>query len=334
MRKAACWTTPARAIHWFVLGLGALCALSGCPLVVDLEEFSAAPEAPPPLSHPCDALATNRKTTGKGPFMLLVRYPSAGCSWMDETEVTVEQYRAWLTSGSFSTVARVECQWKTEATSPTQNLAEACGGTLVDKESAPFFDEKPIRCVDWCDAVLFCDWAGKRLCYGGMGVNDQIPVGAPAEWRFACSARDERTNSSLPGKDEMACNIDQNTLGCPAGSGSATACGPSQGGVFGDCRAAPDLPFDLSGNVREWIDLCSPGSGPEPPCYQYGGSYLDPPEQTACLSRRVVPRKTRDAQTGFRCCASLTADEESRVPGLREASASLHVESVFHRDGK
>lgn len=99
------------------------------------------------------------------------------------------------------------------------------------------YEDHPMNCVDWEQAIVFCDWAGGRL-----------PT--EAEWEYA--ARGGGRDVTYPwGEAEATC--DRAVMadpgedpGCDAGR-TWTGCSKSPAGdtLQGLC--------DMAGNVREWV---------------------------------------------------------------------------------
>jgi len=73
--------------------------------------------------------------------------------------------------------------------------------------------------------------------------------------------------------------------------------------------------YDVLGNVREWVRACmkvpNDASGN---CLAAGGSFIDDLADLTCNTVDAIPRSTRDALTGFRCCASLNTAETAKLP--------------------
>ena len=111
-----------------------------------------------------------------GPTMVNV-----GSFCIDSTEVTNAQYAQFLS-------ASVTPQ------SVTGNPSQcAFNASYVPSSDWPATgkDDVPVVYVDWCDALAFCSWAGKRLCGRiGGGANDynEHDVAFVSQWYHACSA--------------------------------------------------------------------------------------------------------------------------------------------------
>jgi formylglycine-generating enzyme len=289
-------------------GLLSLLFVSGsCQLVGGYEEFERSrPIAaePAPKVRPCAALRdesggakTSTDPSLRDVVLLLVDDPYGTCFWMDETEVTAGQYREWLSAlgaGSPKWTEVDGCDWKAldaKAFDPDNQPAEACPATAASG-SPPFDGDQPMRCVDWCEAAAYCKWAGKRLC----------KVRSPSdEWRIACSAGYTEEFPFDPSTPGGACNYGQ--VSCSVG------CGTRAVRKEESCRPAPDYPYDLGGNVEEWVDDCY-GFGDTSFCGLRGGSYLTQEDKLKC-SHGVEGelRDARDPRVGFRCCADLTTQE-------------------------
>ncbi len=134
---------------------------------------------------------------------------------MSATEVTVEQYRQCVASGSCTEpgVCEVYANWGVEAR-----------------------DFHPVNCVDWNQAVAFCKWAGGRLP-------------SEAEWEYA--ARGGGREIDFPWGDEIAtCEYAVMTVnnqhGCEMHRTFEVCSKPVGNTVQGLC--------DMAGNVSEWVE--------------------------------------------------------------------------------
>ncbi len=93
---------------------------------------------------------------------------------IDSTEVSFADYRASLAVADVSAPLRPGCAWNTSFEIMSEVIGEP--------------KNHPIRGVDWCDAVAYCEWAGKRLCGrigGGSVTYDEF---ADAIRASACAA--------------------------------------------------------------------------------------------------------------------------------------------------
>src|SRR5208337_33032 len=99
-------------------------------------------------------------------------------------------------------------------------------------QGLPFDPQKPIRCVDWCDAQAFCTAArGGRLCYRVASGGSAQPENKNNEWPSACSNSDT-TEWPWGNPDAGVCNLGQPPQGCGT---SGFSCGPAEVGTFGAC---------------------------------------------------------------------------------------------------
>ncbi len=269
-------------------------------------------EAPPPPPHPCTPLPLQKLDDAGRSIMSRVDYPGSGtaspCGWIDRTEVTVERYRQWLQATDPKTWDPTSCGWKREASDPENNSA-LCQPALWPNEQKSFDPDKPIRCIDWCDAEAFCRFEGKRLCtdndsHGTFGVKDEV-----REWRVACT---NGFTTVFPWGNDPArggCNIGQTLDNC---TGTQIYCGPFPVDNNPGCVNQRGV-LDLIGNVAEWVEPCYPGdagSGPVP-CLTLGGGYDG--ANLGCGNQVPFPNDSRQPNVGFRCCASLTTEEQALI---------------------
>lgn len=87
-----------------------------------------------------------------------------GTYCVDSTEVTGRQYLEFLAAKAGDTSGQpVDCSWNTTF-EPAADIDP---------------NEYPVAFVDWCDALAYCTWAGKRLC-GKIGGGPLPKASIPA----------------------------------------------------------------------------------------------------------------------------------------------------------
>ncbi len=232
---------------------------------------------------------------------------AAGAFVMDTYEITNAEYQAFLAAGpSLALAPMPDCaeNHSFEPNDPTEigllpsdlpGIAETCGNwKMFDADP-----DKPVACVDWCDASAYCAWAGKRLCgrFGGAdydvtngeaaGLHDDPAV---SEWFAACSQ---------DGANEYPYGA-----AYEAGRCNDLAGGPEAVGSFPSCVGGfPDL-FDLSGNVDEWDNACTDYNNPEyeQNCLARGGPNYGSAADLRCANFRDTRRYNQSDGIGFRCC--------------------------------
>lgn len=184
----------------------------------------------------------------------------------------------------------------------------------------------PVVNVDYCDALAYCTWRGKRPCHGDV---DHWQEAARDEWTYLCTSdgRYELGYGTAADEDHRRCSGIRRVsdTGCfepPTGDPWCEATPVTYVSPGGGCTA-PSAPFaglyDLVGNVWEWTDACYEEQGVTR-CLTRGGSFGSEYEDDAapgprfypigCLrARQPVGRDrpglvvtTRDADLGIRCC--------------------------------
>ena len=206
---------------------------------------------------------------------------AAGNYCIDSTEVTNNQYAAWLTSIAGSELFQEpECSFN-------DSYVPATG-------MAPPADDAPVTQIDWCDAVAFCLWHGKRLCGkigGGPVPYIDVTNAAVSQWHNACSQGGQLFYPYGNAYASSACNGQDKGLGASAAVGSQSTCVGGFAGIF-----------DLSGNVWEWEDACDGATGENDTCRRRGGGYNSISSDLDCSTAGGSLRSAANPTTGFRCC--------------------------------
>jgi len=207
---------------------------------------------------------------------------------IDRTEVTPGQYAAWLaTNPSPTPVLITACSLNTSY-APNEECALS---------EAALTDHHPIACVDWCDARFYCAAVGKRLCGstsgGGAPYDPQSSEWEKEQWGQACNAQGSQIFTYGEPYAPSTCNSEGTaTLPVAALSGCQSSVAEFSG------------VYDMNGNVKEWVDQCSPQLSANT-CYARGGGFNQ--GSVGCSSRVDAPyRLNVEENLGFRCCKDET----------------------------
>jgi len=251
-----------------------------------------------------DELVADRDPMVGGPGVSIET--SSGSFQIDATEVTNAAYQAFLDTGPSTDGQRAECTWNQSyepgVLSPNAAveaaLDSACANWLVTQIGLGN-QTRPVGCVDWCDAVAYCDFAGKRLCgkIGGGALQFSTNGAAnstdpsSSQWLNACSHGGER---DYPYGETYT-----------AGACADDGIGVVDVGTLSGCSGGYAGLFDMSGNVAEWEDAClsEPTPDIEHGCARRGGAYYNNSDELRCDSNAGALRGVQANTIGFRCCS-------------------------------
>lgn len=227
-------------------------------------------------------------TGERGPVAVHVG-ETANC--IDATEVTFGDYAQFHAVANPAVGQDPRCGWN-----------DGFGSPMYPDLELIALRNKPISGIDWCDAVAYCKWAGKRLCAGtdaapreNVQVNDDSsPEKRQGEWFVACSAGNTREYPHGATYDAVECAVDAEApvdvdlVGC-------------EGGYAGI--------HDMTGNVREWTDHCTPyqdgGVAEDHLCLARGGGLNEQQATTyECANMQAMVSRTPWDNVGIRCCSS------------------------------
>lgn len=285
---------------------------SGCQMVGGFEDFQAASggnagtggsgggsgDAASDVEEAGSACPAGTDPGKHGPSMAQVKRTDGTCFWIDTTEVTFGQYGEFLTAAGVSPpVQDAVCAGNAPtdaggaAGSPGFAPEANCVASLNQGEL------RPVSCVDWCDALAFCTWAGKELC---ADVSSGVSSGATSDWVQACTAGDDGVLYGCgAGCQTSACN-GEDPSGDAVDVGTTSQC-------FERANDGATKLWDLSGNVSEWTAGCKDTSATSN-CAVRGGSFASSAAQLACTGLQTTPRTATQPTIGFRCCAAAHGD--------------------------
>jgi formylglycine-generating enzyme len=212
---------------------------------------------------------------------------AAGTFCIDQTEVTQAEYKKFLEASP--ALQDGVCATNDSFVPGQQNNGFICSQNLFDPAVYP---DSPVRCVDWCDAKAYCQWAGKRLCgKRGGGALDPTAFADPAqsEWMSACSMNGVKKYPYGPVFTPGACH------------GSGTPSTPALPAVRSAASCVGGFPglYDMSGDAAEWEDSCDA----ENKCRLRGGDITGTDTALACDADRIGSRFGLGMSIGLRCCA-------------------------------
>jgi formylglycine-generating enzyme required for sulfatase activity len=230
----------------------------------------------------CDAAVDTLCAADEGPIHA-VTVPAFA---IDETEVSVDAWLACVAEGACTKPAPGQgCAW-------------------LDPKAV----HRPVDCVSWAQARVYCRWAGRRLCTEAEWERAaRGPEGRPFPWGDA-EPTCERAAFDATGDDYPS-------TGDGCGTGAAYDVGSFPAG------ATPEGVLDLAGNAWEWVAdeyaesfAATPidGSAYETPAaanggvdrVARGGGYYNRDASLRATHRHLVNQKVKNwtVALGLRCC--------------------------------
>lgn len=229
-----------------------------------------------------------------GGLTALVRAADGNEFCVDATEVSVGRYARWLEENANEVQ---ESPWEGACPSRSPRAPVSSWPPTSSEE------DLPVTGVGWCDAAMYCQARGDRLCGSTTGERREITEfhdvdGRPdlkSAWYVACtdSGRlpygygfDPKDGVCLSGEEVKQSGVEA--------VGSRETCAGGTGGTF-----------DLPGNAYEWTDEC--GDFLTEVSDELEGRYRcvlrgDP---EGC-SGSLEDLSSRAAWIGFRCCSKVT----------------------------
>lgn len=233
--------------------------------------------------------------------MIYVPHPEYPFS-MDAHEVTGREYLMFLAAKQESNdKSSKHCSWNESfvpAVGSFEAFTERCTTEFNWDDWQVNYPERPVVCVDFCDAEAYCEWVGKTLCGPVRPETEPSLVVDDAELgRFfqACSEFGTRNYAYGEDFDPLACNTKD------AEGGNIL----QDVGAYSTCEGPFPGLFDLSGNVAEWILACStedPLAEDRACLIGNAAFWIDDADQLACSAFFRATRTGTSNSIGFRCC--------------------------------
>ncbi len=230
------------------------------------------------------------------PLMIPIPNSASPSYCIDFTEVTRSQYQTFIDAiaADYVPPADPRCNWNSN-----YNFDTTCLASLGDGGN-----NFPITCIDWCDALSYCAWAGKRLC-GRIGSTEPLTLTdstntAVSQWENACSANGTREFPYGNAYIDGGCNLPK-----PTGTNALI---DTASPAYAQCVGGYSNTHDMAGNAAEWVDACNDVDASDAGtanCDIMGGSFghstVSPPGQ--CVAYDSLPRELKADDVGFRCCS-------------------------------
>ena len=243
--------------------------------------------------------------SGRGPKMVAVTLPGITPFCIDTTEVSQSQYVAFLDAKvDPAKQSRPRCvsmnpRFEPKVREDPGILWRDCPEGVWDPANRGAY---PVTCVTHCDAIAYCEWAGKRLCGaigGGPRPSDEDPaVVKNSEWYLACSQGGKHKYPYGDGFQAAKCDEGGKT-GVPTPNPPALPRTTEASACHG-VEAPFDQVFEMVGNAAEWDDHCPVD---ETLCTTRGGGALAVSENGIDCATSSESGSGAYAGVGIRCCA-------------------------------
>jgi formylglycine-generating enzyme required for sulfatase activity len=194
---------------------------------------------------------------------------------MDARETTRGEYDAFVAAKVGSAGQPPECTWNTQFTpllyDPVTEDTPPPGAWCDVKDWSGVSPDAAVGCVDFCDALAYCQWAGKRLC-GRVGGNKKwgsvydANVASVKDWdgfvkNVPTSLESEFTNACTQGGKTKYAYGDQAQPGVCIDESWVDAGKPLTIANLENRQCHGSIPpfdavFDLNGSVGEWQNMC------------------------------------------------------------------------------
>lgn len=227
--------------------------------------------------------------------MVRIALPDTPAYCIDATEVTQPQYAKFVAAAvDPQKQSREYCRLYNPSFTPAVrgDHVEGCDAGVYDPEK---WGDIPVSCVQFCDAVAYCEWAGKRLCgaIGGGAASSEDVASKQSQWYMACSQGGKTKypygDTYEPGKCD--------NRGKDAQYGLLTAEESRCGGSVSPF----DQVKDMSGSVMEWEDAAEGAYN-----FLVRGNFRHSTDDTFnCDGPSILTGIQTLPSVGFRCCADL-----------------------------
>ncbi|MBL8728396.1 MAG: SUMF1/EgtB/PvdO family nonheme iron enzyme [Planctomycetes bacterium] len=223
----------------------------------------------------------------------LVQYEQVTDFYLDETEVTVAQFLAFVDAADGY---RAAANWQQAVPVEPRRLE-------LQRSLQELATDLPVSAIDWNEASAYAHWVGKRL---PTAIEWEYAArGGPAAYRpYSCA---------VPGA-----SLDASTFHVDLGSTGAGRTWPVRHGSDITPTGVGAGIFDLCSNVSEWTGGDAQGDRR----LAAGASFKSLGQSYHCFVLTWLPRDAREPHIGFRCALD-AADLDRAAEG--EPSSRLRV---------